>query len=40
MMSRLVTLLELELEPLFGVGALRRAHESTGAASSANSQVK
>jgi 4-carboxymuconolactone decarboxylase len=30
-MSRLVTLLELELEPLFGVDALRRAHARTGA---------
>ena len=29
MMSRLVTVLELELEPLFSVDALRRAHEST-----------
>jgi 4-carboxymuconolactone decarboxylase len=28
MMSRLVTLLELELEPVFSVDALRRAHES------------
>jgi hypothetical protein len=29
MLSRLVTLLQLELEPLFGVDSLRRAHEST-----------